>query len=611
MQYLCKGGETPRCDVGMVDKADLKSSALYGRAGSSPARSTKERTFIYPINNCFMRKALFFSLIAFVAVALSSCSGKLGELSADNFTVTPNPLESRVGEVPASIAGVFPEKYLKKKAVITVTPELRYGNGEVSQGEGSTFQGEKVLGNDQTISYRLGGRYTMNTSFTYVPEMQKSDMYLTFNAKVGKKAVSVPDVKVAVGVIATSELYKKTILSDGGCIAPDSFQRITAQKQEANIKFLVNQANIRKSELQSNSVQDFVAMLRQINADRERLNIQNVEIQAYASPEGGYDFNNKLSEKRQNTTEDYVASTLKETNVDTSIDAHYTAQDWEGFKQLVAVSDIQDKDVIIRVLEMYQDPEERERQIRNLSEGYQELTTGILPELRRSRMIINYETVGRSDEELVKQFGEDASVLGAEELLYTATLVEGADAKKAVYQKAAELYPDDGRAYNNLASIAMTEGDTGAAKQYLTEAMRKDQKLAEAYANRGLLSLVEGDRQNAENDIAKASTMGDVSYARGVLELSKGNYSSASSILAEPSNSAALAQLLNGDYAKASSTLDNAPSKDAVNTYLHAIVAARRDNKYATNSYLKEALEQDPSLREYADNDLELSILNK
>ncbi len=556
-----------------------------------------------------MRKLFAFITLALVAIAFSACSSKLGELSADNFTVTPNPLETQAGEVPATIAGVFPENYLKKKAVVTVTPELRYGNNDVAQGQGQTFQGEKVLGNDQTISYRLGGRYTMNTVFTYVPAMQKSDMYLTFQATVGKKTVTIPDVKVAVGVIATSELYKKTLLSDGGCFALDSFQRITQQKQEANIKFLVNQANIRKSELESNSVKDFVEMLRQINDDQERLNIQNVEIHAYASPEGGFEFNDKLSAKRQDTTEDYVESTLKETNVTTNIDAHYTAQDWEGFKQLVEVSDIQDKDVIIRVLEMYSDPEEREAQIRNMSEGFQELATGILPELRRSRMIINYEVIGRSDEELLAQAASDASVLSLEELLYTATLETDNDAKVAVYQAATELYPNDARAYNNLASMAMIAGDTDAAKSYLDKAISVNPDQAEAYANRGLLALLDDDKESAERDIAKATTLGDVAYAQGVLDISKGNYAAAVSELKDNTNSAALAQLLNKDYEKAVETLDNVPNKDAVNSYLHAIVAARRDNKYAANSYLKEALEQDPSLADYANNDLELSAV--
>jgi Flp pilus assembly protein TadD len=587
----------------MVDKADLKSSAHFGRAGSSPARGTNQ-------SNKLMRKNLILSVSVLTVSLLGvSCSGKMGALSSDYFTVTPNPLESQAGKVPASIAGSFPEKYLKKNAVVTVIPELRYGNGESTQGEGATFQGEKVTGNDQTISYRLGGRYTMKTNFTYVPEMQKSEMYLTFKAKVGKKAVNIPAVKVADGVVATSELYKKTILSDGGCLAPDSFQRVTQQKQEANIKFLVNQANIRKSELQSNSVKDFVEMLRKINADKERLNIQNVEIQAYASPEGGYDFNNKLSAKRQNVTEGYVNEQLKATKVEAGIDAHYTAQDWDGFKQLVAVSNIQDKDVIIRVLEMYKDPEEREKQIRNMSAGFQELAQGILPELRRSRMIINYETIGRSDEEILKQYNDDASALSVEELLYAATLVETNEEKTAIYKKTASLYKNDARAVNNLASMSMLNGDTDAAEQYISKAISIDPKQAQAYANRGLLNLVNGDVEAAETDIAKATTLGDVRYAQGVLNIAKGNYKNAeSNFKGESTNSAALAQILNKNYAQAVGTLDEAANKNATNTYLHAIAAARRENKYAAKSYLKEALEQDPSLESYAANDYELAI---
>lgn len=554
---------------------------------------------------------IFISLCT-LSVLGTSCSSKMGALSPDYFTVTPNPLEANGGQVPASIAGSFPEKYLKKNAVVTVIPELRYGNGEATQGEGATFQGEKVKGNDQTISYRVGGRYTMKTSFTYVPAMHKSDLYLTFQARVGKKVVNIPAVKVAEGVVSTSELYKKTILSDGGCFAADSFQRVTAQKQEANIKFLVNQANIRKSELQSNSIKDFVAMLKKINEDKERLNIQNVEVQAYASPEGGYDFNNKLSAKRQDMTEGYVNQQLKATKVDAGVDAHYTAQDWEGFKQLVAVSNIQDKEVIIRVLEMYKDPEEREKQIRNMSAGFQELTQGILPELRRSRMIINYETIGRSDEEILSQYNADASKLSIEELLYAATLVQTNAEKTAIYTKAASLYKNDARPVNNLASMAMLNGDVAAAKKYIAQSISINPKQAEAYANRGLMSLIDGDVNAAETDIAKASTLGDVRYAQGVLNLAKGNYKNAeSNFKGTSTNSAALAQILNKNYAQAVGTLDEAPYKNAINTYLHAIAAARRDNKYAATSYMKEAIEQDPSLAEYAENDFELAITKK
>ena len=190
-----------------------------------------------------MRNHLFLSLSACSLLVLASCS-KMGPLSADNFTVDPNPLEAIGGQVPATIDGTFPEKYMKKKAVVTVTPELRYGDGQVTKGTGATFQGEKVQGNDQTIPYKVGGRYTMKTSFPYNADMEKSDMYLTFSARVGNKEVAIPDVKVATGVISTAELYKSAMNS---CIAPDSFQRVKAQKQQANIKFLINQANLRKS----------------------------------------------------------------------------------------------------------------------------------------------------------------------------------------------------------------------------------------------------------------------------------------------------------------------------------------------------------------------------
>ena len=556
-----------------------------------------------------MRKNLIFTLSVCSVLALSSCS-KMGALSADNFTVTPNPLETKGGQVPATINGAFPEKYMKKNAVVTVIPELRYGNGQVAKGTGSTFQGEKVLGNDQMISYRLGGRYTMKTAFDFVPEMQKSDMYLTFSARRGNKKINIPAVKVAEGVVATSELYKQLLLGDGGCIAPDSFQRVNARKQEANIKFLVNQANLRRSELKNNSVKEFVAMLKRINADREKLNIRNVEVQAYASPEGGFSFNDKLAGKRQNTSEAYVKSQLKQTGVATGIDAHYTAQDWDGFQKLVQASNIQDKDVILRVLSMYKDPEQREQQIRNMSEAFRELADGILPELRRSRLIINYETIGRSDEQIKAQYATDATKLGVEEMLYYATLEDNVAKKEEIYKRTAEYYDKDYRALNNLATLAFKKGDEMEATRYLERALRVNPQAPEALANLGILELVNGNVKEAETSIAKALGEQNVNVAIGSLNLAKGNFAQAEKDFEDVnSNSAALAQLMNKNYAAAAATLDKVANPNALTDYLHAIVAARRGNKFAAESYLKEALKKDPSLKTYADNDLELSIL--
>lgn len=538
---------------------------------------------------------------------MTSCS-KMGPLSADNFTVTPKPLETQAGVVSATVNGAFPEKYMKKKAVVTVTPELRFGDGKVVKGEAATFQGEKVMGNDQVISYRMGGHYTMKTAFAYTPEMQKSDMYLTFDARRGKKVYNVPAVKVNYGIIATSELYRQALTNGGGCLALDSFQRVKAKKQEANIKFLINQANLRKSELKNNSVGEFVKLLKEINKDREGLNLQNVEIQAYASPEGGFKFNDKLANKRQNVSEKYVRKEMKSAGVEGNLDAHYTAQDWEGFQQLVQASDIQDKDVILRVLSMYKDPQEREQQIRNMSEGFRELADAILPELRRSRLIIHYETIGRNDEQIKAQYNEDAAKLSADELLYYATLEEDAAKKEEIYAKTAQLYTNDYRPLNNLAVMAFNRGDEAKAKELLAQAITKSNNAAEANATLGLIALKNGNVAEAENLIAKAADANALNEALGNLSIAKGNYAQAEEYFKDSyNNSAALAQLLNKNYAAAKATLNNIKNPNGLTSYLHAIVSARQGNKYAANSYLKEALQKDPSLKAYAENDLEFA----
>ena len=547
-------------------------------------------------------------------LALSSCSSKLGELSADNFKVTPNPLESKGGQVAVTINGTFPEKYLKKKAVVTVVPELRYGNGQAAQGQAATFQGEKVEGNDQTISYKMGGNYTMRANYKYVPEMQKSDLYMTFDAYVGKKKkkVEIPAVKVAEGVIATSELYTSTLSGSGTCIAADTFQRIRAQRQEAQIKFLINQANLRKSELKNNSITEFVKMLKEINADREKLNLKNVEVLAYASPDGTLDFNDKLAGKRQNVSVDYAKKQVKNAKLESDVTGSYTAEDWDGFQKLVAASNIQDKDVILRVLSMYQDPEEREQQIRNMSAGFRELADGILPELRRSRLIINYELIGRSDQQIKDQYAADATQLSVDEMLYAATLESSVDAKESIYKKTTQVYPNDYRAYNNLAAIAFEKGNYDAAKNYLAQAQSKNSNAPEVNANLGLLALKNGNISEAEGYIAKANTATDYNKVLGSLNLAKGDYATAEQNLKGYNcNTTALAQILNKNYAGAASTLNNIEKKDAMTDYLQAILNARQGNNDAASSYLRSALQKDPSLATYANNDLELSKVSK
>lgn len=557
-----------------------------------------------------MRKNLILTLSACSLFLMTSCS-KLGKLSADNFSVTPNPLETVGGKVPATVEGQFPEKFMNRKATVTVVPELRYGNGQVAKGQAVTFQGEKVMANHKVISYRLGGRYTMKTVFDYVPAMQKSDMYLAFDARIGNSKVNVPAIKVATGVIATAELYRKAMQQGGACLALDSFQRVIDHKQEANVKFLINQANLRSNELKNNSVREFVSMLKRINADREKLAIKNVEVQAYASPEGGFTFNDKLANKRQNVSEGYVKQQLKGTNLQTDIDAHYTAQDWEGFMKLVQASKIQDKDVILRVLSMYKDPQEREQQIRNMSEGFRELADGILPELRRSRLIINYQTIGRSDQQIKQQYAADPTKLSLEELLYAASLTNDVKAKKAIYKKTTELYDRDYRAYNNLAALALNEGDEHTANSYLSQALQANRKAPEAYANKAYINLTHGEIAEAEHNLADATEANGFNEVIGNLHIARGNYANATDELFNDNNSAALAQLLNKNYVAAEQTLKAIKQPNGLTYYLFAVLNARQGKNDTAAKYLKEALQKDPSLAEYARNDLELAKVNK
>lgn len=556
-----------------------------------------------------MKKASVLLLFA-ASLLMTACSNGLGALGPENFKVTPKPLETQGGHVEATINGMFPEKYMNKKAVVKVIPELRFqvdGRQQVEQGVGSTFQGEKVMGNNRAISYNLGGHYTMKSDFLYRPEMLQSEMWLTFQARVGDKLVDIPAVKVADGVIATSELYRKTLTTMKPVLAADSFQRITQIRQEANIKFLVAQTQLRKSELTNNSVTEFVQLLQRINYERETMMLNNIEVSGFASPEGRFTMNDRLASGRQNVSEGYVRQQLKFSSLDAPVDVRYTAEDWEGFQELVRASDIQDKDVILRVLSMYDDPEEREQQIRNMSEAFQELSDGILPELRRARLIANYEVIGRNDDQIREQFKANPAELNVEELLYAATLTEDANEQLRIYESAVKLYAADARAYNNIGRIYYMQGNFDRARKYFQQALSVDNKLDEANANLGLLELMNGRVTEAEDYIGRASGSPDIAEVLGNLHLAQGNY-----VLAEQdfdrviSNSAALAQILNKNFAKAEQTLGRIKPADGITDYLRAVLYARKGNNGVAGTFLRSALSKDSSLKDYAERDLEL-----
>ena len=553
-----------------------------------------------------MRRLTVLSVVAGAAVVLSSC-GKLGSLSSDNFNVTPTPLEAQGGQVPASITIQFPKKFMKKKAEVTFIPVLKYDGGE-AVAQGSTFRGEKVESNATMVAYKAGGVQNMRASFPFRAEMMQSDLVMRFDARVGKKVKKIPEVKIGYGVVATSDLLGRTLASANPALAPDAYQRIIMQKQEAQIMYLVNQANVRASELRTTSIRDFANILKEINDNQETLQLDNIEVSAYASPEGAFDFNEQLARRRQSTGADFVNKELRRNKMKADVITNFTAEDWEGFQLLVSQSNIQDKDVILRVLSMYQDPAEREQQIRNMSVVYEELKDGILPELRRARLIATYNVIGRSNEQIIEQFAADASKLSVEEVLYGAALQSDAAQSKVWYEAATRLYPSDARAYNNLANLAYRNGDAQTAANFLAKAKNCDSNNAAVATNEALLALAQGDVVSAEAALARGTGADSYNEILGSVNLAKGNYAAAAANLAGVNtNTAALAQILNKDYAAATRTLGDIKNADAVTSYLGAILAARQSNVTSLVKNLTEAVQLDPSLKQRAARDLEFA----
>ncbi|MDD4589364.1 MAG: hypothetical protein PHG06_02880 [Parabacteroides sp.] len=548
------------------------------------------------------KKYLVPFLVLAAILTFSSCSSKLKPLASEYIKAEPQPLEAIGGKVPVTISATFPAKWFNKKAVVTVTPVLRYEGGE-AWGTAYTYQGESVKGNNQVISLKDGANVTMKSNFTYKPEMKKSDLYLTFEAKIKNKTVKLPEIKIGEGVIATSELANAATAN--AALAADKFQRIIKEAHNANIMFLIQQAELRSKELKKDELSEWKSTVK--NAEVAPNQNVAVEIQAYASPDGGVKLNTGLSEKREKNTSNYLAKEFKKMDIKTPVDAHYTAQDWDGFQELVSKSNIQDKDLVLRVLSMYQDPEQREKEIKNISAVFSKLADEILPQLRRSRLTANVEIIGKSDEEISKLAKEDPSKLSVEESLYAATLTNNNAEKTAIYNKATELYPNDYRTWNNAGMMAFRNGDLSKAEEFFNKA-NSIQNNPEANMNLGLIALTKGDQAKAQQLFGSASGVNELSEALGVLYLEQGEYEkAANSFGSVKTNNAALAQILTKDYSKAAQTLNAVANPSAITSYLKAIVAARTNDASGVISNLKSAISADKSLAKEALNDLEFA----
>ena len=548
-----------------------------------------------------MKKGLFLGLIAAV-VMLASCNKTLQK--PDEITVNPSPLVLKGGKVDAAITGTFPQKKFAKKGVLTVTPVLKYA-GKEALGEPVTYVGEKAKENGKTVNYKNGGTYSQTCSFDYVPEMCVSELYLRFEAKVGKKVIEIPDVKIADGVVTTPELAEAKDNKTAG--TPDKFQRVIQELTEADIKFLIQSAELRSSETKSESVKALQAAIKDAKAN-EKKEISKIEVSGYASPDGGMDLNEKLAQNRQKAAANFLKKDLKKNKVANGVEANITAEDWEGFQKAMENSNMQDKDLVLRVLSMYSDPEEREAQIKNLSSVYGTIAEEILPALRRSRLILTTDLIGKSDDEIREIAKNDPAQLSVEELLYAATLTNDKAEKKALYQKAAELY-NDYRAYNSLGQLYFEEGNIAEARRCYAKALDIQPNDPDVNYNAGVAALADNDLDKAEEYLGKAAgTKANLNAALGTLYTKKGDYAAAKKAYGETAtNNAAVQQIRDEDYAAAAKTLANVKEPNATTAYLKAVVGARTNDKAAVIENLKAAVAQDAKLKARAAQDIEFA----
>lgn len=556
-----------------------------------------------------MDKKSAFSMLLGSALMLTGCGKKMNQFAADYFSTNPNPLEVVGQNVPATVTGNIPPKFFVKNATVTVTPYLTFDNTELA-GNSMTFQGEKVRGNNRVISYDNGGTVTIPVNYVYKPEMQRSELYLGFTVDQKGKQYVLPRVKVADGIVATAAL------ADAGTVDPataaDKFQRVINEKYKADILFLINVANLRENQLNSADMKAWNEQVAAANAD-DRREIKELNIESYASPDGPYDFNAKLAEKRETNTKGYLEKKLKKDNITEfgELTANFTPEDWEGFQKLVSESNIQDKDLILSVLKMYQDPEIRDREIRNMSNVFDELAETILPRLRYSRLTASIDVIGKSDDELNKAFDKDPSSLTVDEILYTATLTDDLNRKKAIYTAATKYFPNDYRGFNNLGMVLYQQGNFDGAMSNFKNAARLNPSAPEAQMNQGLVALVNNDFKAANQAFGKAGGLSELAPALGVYYLQQGDVNAAVKAFGnDKSNNAALAQILSKDYSKAKSTLSAIKAPDATTYYLMAVLGARTNNEQMVKSNLQQAIKLDNKLAKQAANDLEFARFN-
>jgi hypothetical protein len=558
-----------------------------------------------------MKKFRSYFILILAAAVMTGCSG-LNKMKKNSnlvkYEVTPKVLETHAGVVNVTIKGTFPAKYFDKKTTVTATPVLTYTGGETTFDKVQVLQGESVQANNKVIT-TTGGDFTYTGTIPYKDAMKMSELVLRIKAVRGKKTLDFGPVKIADGVIATSTLVDK----DGKPImSKDNYVRINPESKLADIHYQINQADINSKELKAEDIALLKEYIKSVSVDSSR-KLKSTDVSSYASPDGSMKINAPLSEKRGKTADKFIKKEFDKIPVAKTegfFNEKTTAEDWDGFKSEVEKSTIQDKDLILRVLSMYSDPEVRNKEIKNMTSAFEKLKTDILPQLRRSKMAVNVDIVGRSDEQILAQMKADPTKLNVEEMLRAGSLTKDNNEQLKFYQAAAENNPKDFRAQNNIGCTLMALGKTDEAIASFEKAKAIENNDV-IKNNLGFGSLVKGDVAKAEeyfNSMTAATP--ESKYGLGVIAITKGEYDKAvNDFGTEPCFNLALALYLKGDVAKAKSTLDSMKElcKCGKPSYLKAVIGAKLDDKNYMLSNLREAIGFKADWKAYAKTDLEFA----
>lgn len=559
-----------------------------------------------------------FRTVAVVALAgfvIASCSSlnKMKKMEKNIvYKVTPEVLEAKGGQVDLKIDATIPPKYFNKKVTLVATPVLKFQNGGEKAYEPKTFQGEKVQGNNTVVPYATEKTVSYSGQVPYEEGMRISGLYVKFVGSKGAKSVDYESAKIADGVLSTATLVNN---DPATVIGADKFERITKEAQEAAIFYLINSAQIRTKEMKSEEIKAMEKFIKDAKA-AEDLELKNIQIQSYASPDGPASLNEKLADNREGAADKFVKNNMKKNKVDEYKDLDFfkkyvVAEDWDGFKKAMEASNIRDKELILRVLAMYSDPEVREREIKNIASAYSVIADQILPKLRRSKFIVNADRIGKSDEQIRDLAKSNPSELNVEELLYAATLFDNNADKLAVYETAMSQFPNDWRGFNDAGMILFEMGKVAQAKADFDKANGLSPNNKTIQNNLGAVELKNGNIKDAEVLFGAATGVGnEVNYNKGIIAIMKGDYKAAVDYFGKCNcENAALANLLAGNNNEATKKLNDNKSGSALSSYLKAVISARNNDTNAVLANLKDACAKDAAMKQLAATDLEFAKL--